>query len=33
VSQAARLAGKYRPDFYDLLKKHGLDQSSFKKTE
>lgn len=33
VSQAARLAGKYRPDFYDLLKKHGLDHSSFKKTE
>ena len=24
VSQAAKLAGKYRADFYDLLKKHDL---------
>ncbi len=31
VSQAARLAGKYRPDFYDLLKKHSLNLESFKK--
>jgi two-component system response regulator GlrR len=33
VSKAARLAGKHRPDLYDLLKKHGLNLSSFKKTE
>lgn len=32
VSQAARLAGKYRPDFYDLLKKHNLNIESFKKS-
>jgi two-component system response regulator GlrR len=32
VSQAARLAGKYRPDFYDLLKKHNLNLENFKKT-
>lgn len=30
VSQAAKLAGKYRSDFYDLLKKHDLDVSNFK---
>lgn len=30
VSQAAKLAGKYRADFYDLLKKHGLKAESFK---
>jgi len=31
VSQAARMAGKYRADFYDLLKKHGLKSEDFKK--
>jgi two-component system response regulator GlrR len=33
VSRAARLAGKYRADFYDLLKKHGLKTEDFKKRE
>lgn len=31
VSQAAKLAGKYRADFYDLLKKHELNVEDFKK--
>jgi two-component system response regulator GlrR len=31
VSQAAKLAGKYRADFYALLKKHGLKAEDFKK--
>jgi two-component system response regulator GlrR len=31
VSQAAKLAGKYRADFYDLLKKHDLKIENFKK--
>ena len=31
VSQAAQLAGKYRSDFYDLLKKHDLNPSDFKR--
>jgi two-component system response regulator GlrR len=31
VSQAAKLAGKYRADFYDLLKKHDLKIEDFKK--
>jgi two-component system, NtrC family, response regulator GlrR len=31
VSRAAKLAGKYRADFYDLLKKHGLKAEKFKK--
>jgi len=31
VTQAAKLAGKYRADFYDLLKKHGLNVVDFKK--
>jgi two-component system response regulator GlrR len=31
VSQAAKLAGKYRADFYDLLKKHELKADEFKK--
>ena len=31
VSQAAKLAGKYRADFYDLLKKHHLKAEDFKK--
>lgn len=30
VSKAAKLSGKYRADFYDLLKKHGLKVSDFK---
>ncbi len=33
VSKAAKLAGKYRADFYDLLKKHNLNTSDFKKPE
>ncbi len=31
VSKASRLAGKYRADFYDLLKKHNLKIADFKK--
>jgi two-component system response regulator GlrR len=31
VSQAAKMAGKYRADFYDLLKKHNLNIADFKK--
>ena len=31
VSQAAKMAGKYRADFYDLLKKHDINISDFKK--
>ncbi len=31
VSKAAKLAGKYRADFYDLLKKHHLKSEDFKK--
>lgn len=31
VSKAAKMVGKYRSDFYDLLKKHGLDPSDFKR--
>jgi two-component system response regulator GlrR len=30
VSRAAKLAGKYRADFYDLLKKHGIRPQDFK---
>lgn len=33
VSQAAKLAGKYRADFYDLLKKHDLNAHEFKKAK
>jgi len=33
VSQAARLAGKYRADFYDLLRKHDLKVDDFKRTK
>ena len=33
VSQAAKLAGKYRADFYDLLKKHDLKVHEFKKSK
>lgn len=31
VTQAAKLAGKYRADLYDLLKKHNIKSSDFKK--
>ena len=31
ISQAARLAGKYRADFYDLLKKYDINAEAFKK--
>jgi two-component system response regulator GlrR len=31
VSSAANLAGKYRADFYALLKKHGINTGDFKK--
>jgi two-component system response regulator GlrR len=33
VTNAANLAGKYRADFYTLLKKHNLDPSVFKGTK
>ena len=33
ISSAAKLAGKYRADFYDLLKKHDLKAEDFKKVE
>jgi two-component system, NtrC family, response regulator GlrR len=33
VGKAAKLAGKYRADFYDLLKKHDLKIADFKKSE
>jgi two-component system response regulator GlrR len=32
VSMASKLAGKYRADFYDLLKKHNLRSEDFKKS-
>jgi len=32
VSQAAKMAGKYRADFYELMKKHNLQTADFKKT-
>jgi two-component system response regulator GlrR len=32
VSQAARLAGKYRADFYDLLRKYEINVDNFKKS-
>jgi len=31
VSQAAKLAGKHRTDFYDLLKKHDLNIKEIKR--
>jgi two-component system, NtrC family, response regulator GlrR len=31
ISQAARLAGKYRADFYDLLKKYDINVETFKR--
>jgi len=30
VSQAAKVAGKYRADFYTLLRKHGLDPTDYR---
>jgi two-component system response regulator GlrR len=33
VSKAAKLAGKYRADLYDLLKKHHLNIADFKKPD
>jgi two-component system, NtrC family, response regulator GlrR len=33
VSKAAELSGKYRGDFYDLLKKHNLNPLDFKKAK
>jgi len=33
VTQAAKLAGKYRADFYDLLKKHDLKVEDFKRAK
>ncbi len=33
VSSAANLAGKYRADFYNLLKKHGINPGDFKKDQ
>jgi len=30
ISRASELAGKYRPDFYNLLKKHNLNPEDFK---
>ena len=33
VSKAAKLAGKYRADLYDILKKHDLNPSDFKRSE
>jgi two-component system response regulator GlrR len=30
VSKAAELAGKYRADFYNLVKKHNLKPEDFK---
>lgn len=32
VSHAAEMAGKYRADFYALLRKHGLDPTDFRKS-
>ena len=33
VSKAAKLAGKYRADLYELLKKHALNPKDFRKSE
>ena len=33
LGQAAKLAGKYRADFYDLLKKHDLKVDEFKRVK
>jgi two-component system response regulator GlrR len=32
VSRAAELAGRYRAEFYKLLRKHGLEAGAFKDT-
>jgi two-component system response regulator GlrR len=32
ISSAAELAGKYRADFYNLMKKYNLKPGDFKKT-
>jgi two-component system response regulator GlrR len=33
VTEAAKCAGKYRADFYDLLKKYTLNPSDFKRKD
>ena len=33
VSRAAKVAGKYRSDFYDLLRKHQINPTDFKKPD
>jgi two-component system response regulator GlrR len=33
AAKAAEIAGKYRADFYDLLKKHGINLRDFKNTD
>ena len=33
AAQAAEIAGKYRADFYDLLKKHGIKIQDYKTTD
>jgi two-component system response regulator GlrR len=33
AAKAAEIAGKYRADFYDLLKKHGIKIQDFKSSE
>jgi two-component system response regulator GlrR len=32
ISKAAQMAGKYRADFYNLLKKYNINHENFKKT-
>jgi predicted HTH domain antitoxin len=33
AAKAAEIAGKYRADFYDLLKKHEIKLADFKKVD
>ncbi|MGZ8451037.1 MAG: AAA-type ATPase lid domain-containing protein [Candidatus Binatia bacterium] len=33
AAKAAEIAGKYRADFYDLLKKHGINLQEFKRMD
>jgi two-component system response regulator GlrR len=33
AAKAAQIAGKYRADFYDLLKKHGIKIQDFKRSK